>query len=203
MQAMPALLHTPHTLLALQKILKFCTNTIAWTVLVLAVLLWVQWPLREWVQAYSRQANDFAQIFFALLAAASIAAASAADVHLSAYTGNPTNPNPNSPQAAWRRWALAACVLPWALFMLWASAPQAWLALASFEKFGETLNPGFFIIKCAGVLMVVLILLQSLLQLLSTRFVFLSALSVRAEAVEALATLRPAQGEQIDKGTHP
>ena len=200
MQAMPVLLHTPPTLLALQQILKFCTNTIAWTVLVLAALLWLQWPLREWVQAYSRQANDFAQIFFALLAAASIAAASTADVHLSAHTGNPTSSN--SPQAAWRRWALAACVLPWAIFMLWASAPQAWLALASFEKFGETLNPGFFIIKCAGVLMVALILLQSLLQLLSTSSVSLSANSARAEPVEAPATLRQAQGERIDKGTH-
>ena len=183
MQAMPVLLHTPRALHTFQKILHFCTNTVAWTVLVLAALLWLQWPLREWVQAYSRQANDFAQIFFALLAAASIAAASAADVHLSAHTGNPTNPN--SPQVAWRRWALAACLLPWAIFMLWASAPQAWLALASFEKFGETLNPGFFIIKCAGVLMVVLILLQSLLHLLSA----------------SPATLRPAQGEQIIKGT--
>ena len=160
MQAMPALLPV---LPVLRTILNVCIHTIAWAVLALAVLLFVQWPLREWVQAYSRQANDVAQIVFALLAAASIAAASVADTHLSAHIGHAT-----ASQPAWRKWALAACVLPWAVFMLWASAPQAWLALVSMEKFGETLTPGFFIIKCAGVLMVVLVLIQTVMQLFSS-----------------------------------
>jgi hypothetical protein len=41
----------------------------------LALLLFAQWPLRDGVQAYSRQANDAAQILFAVYAAVAITAA--------------------------------------------------------------------------------------------------------------------------------
>ena len=170
MQGMPVLLQALRKFL--HKSLLICIHAIAWSVLALGVLLFVQWPLREWVQAYSRQANDVAQIVFALLAAASIAAASMAGTHLSAHVVTHINANvathsgnAATQQPAWRKWALALCVLPWAVFMLWASAPLAWNALVSLEKFGETSTPGFFIIKCAVLLMAVLVLVQTLLQL--------------------------------------
>ena len=178
MQGMPVLLQALRKFL--HKSLLICIHAIAWSVLALGVLLFMQWPLREWVQAYSRQANDVAQIVFALLAAASIAAASMAGTHLSAHVATHTNANvathinanvathsgnAATQQPAWRKWALALCVLPWAVFMLWASAPLAWNALVSLEKFGETSTPGFFIIKCAVLLMAVLVLMQTLLQL--------------------------------------
>ena len=170
MQGMPVLLQALRKFL--HKSLLICIHAIAWSVLALGVLLFVQWPLREWVQAYSRQANDVAQIVFALLAAASIAAASMAGTHLSAHVVTHINANvathsgyAAAQQPAWRKWALALCVLPWAVFMLWASAPLAWNALVSLEKFGETSTPGFFIIKCAVLLMAVLVLVQTLLQL--------------------------------------
>ena len=170
MQGMPVLLQALRKFL--HKSLLICIHAIAWSVLALGVLLFMQWPLREWVQAYSRQANDVAQIVFALLAAASIAAASMAGTHLSAHVATHINANvathsgnAATQQPAWRKWALALCVLPWAVFMLWASAPLAWNALVSLEKFGETSTPGFFIIKCAVLLMAVLVLMQTLLQL--------------------------------------
>ena len=170
MQGMPVLLQALRKFL--HKSLLICIHAIAWSVLALGLLLFMQWPLREWVQAYSRQANDVAQIVFALLAAASIAAASMAGTHLSAHVATHTNANvathsgnAAAQQPAWRKWALALCVLPWAVFMLWASAPLAWNALVSLEKFGETSTPGFFIIKCAVLLMAVLVLVQTLLQL--------------------------------------
>lgn len=170
MQGMPVLLQALRKFL--HKSLHICIHAIAWSVLALGVLLFMQWPLREWVQAYSRQANDVAQIVFALLAAASIAAASMAGTHLSAHVVTHINANvathsgnAATQQPAWRKWALALCVLPWAVFMLWASAPLAWNALVSLEKFGETSTPGFFIIKCAVLLMAVLVLMQTLLQL--------------------------------------
>ena len=170
MQGMPVLLQALRKFL--HKSLHICIHAIAWSVLALGVLLFMQWPLREWVQAYSRQANDVAQIVFALLAAASIAAASMAGTHLSAHVATHINANvathsgnAAAQQPAWRKWALALCVLPWAVFMLWASAPLAWNALVSLEKFGETSTPGFFIIKCAVLLMAVLVLVQTLLQL--------------------------------------
>ncbi|MDB5872874.1 MAG: hypothetical protein JWQ07_2316 [Ramlibacter sp.] len=124
-------------------------------VLPLAMLLFAQWPLRDLVQAYSRQANDFAQILFALYMAIAVTAASRDGMHLAA--GHPPDEHTASPRR-WRAWALLVCTAPWALFMLWTSAPQVWQSLRQLEHFGETLNPGFFIIKLALWLMVVLIL---------------------------------------------
>jgi hypothetical protein len=50
----------------------------------LALLLFAQWPLRELVQACSRQANEAAQILFALYAAVAVTAASITNQHLAA-----------------------------------------------------------------------------------------------------------------------
>ena len=144
------------------RVLNLVIHTIAWCVLALVVLLCAQWPLRDIVQAYSLQANDLAQILFALLASASVAAASLAGSHLTAHVN--TNPHAHE-EGSWRKWALAACVLPWAAFMVWISAPQVWASVMSLERFNETSNPGFFLIKCASLLMVLLVALQTLLQL--------------------------------------
>ena len=34
----------------------------------------------------------------------------------------------------WRDWALAACLLPWAAFTLWAAAPQILASLKGLES---------------------------------------------------------------------
>ncbi len=128
---------------------------LAWLVLPLAILLLVQWPLRDWLQAYPRQANDAAQIVFALLASVAVTAASQAGVHLSAtpLRGETTG---------WRPWALALCVVPWALFMLWASGESVWQSVTQAEKFAETLTPGFFLIKLSMLALYVLVLVQAI-----------------------------------------
>ncbi len=126
----------------------------------LAALLCAQWPLREWVQAYSRQANDAAQIAFALYAAVAVTAATRAGSHLSAAAVH-------SPSPAWKRWALAACILPWAAFMLWVSAPSVWASLLGLEKFPETLSPGYFLIKLASWLLLLLAAVQAVVGLRS------------------------------------
>ena len=129
-------------------------------VLPLALLLFAQWPLRELVQAYSRQANDLGQVLFALYAAVAVTAASRAQVHLAAQH----RPSPEGP-GRWRRRALLLCIAPWAGFILYTSTPWVWSSLAELEKFSETLTPGFFLIKLAGWLMVVLALIDALMQL--------------------------------------
>lgn len=149
----------------------------------LALLLFGQWPLREVVQAYSRQANDCAQIVFAVYVGVAITAASMANTHLAAARAGDdfeknkslqSNPDQRSsgeleviPEAShrWRDWALAACLLPWAAFTLWAAAPQILASLKGLEKFGDTLTPGFFLIKLALGLMLALVLLDALLRL--------------------------------------
>src|SRR5437868_2421511 len=44
-------------------------------VLPVSLLLFLQWPLREWLLAYSREANDLAQVLFALYVSVAITAA--------------------------------------------------------------------------------------------------------------------------------
>jgi TRAP-type C4-dicarboxylate transport system permease small subunit len=129
----------------------------------LALLLFAQWPLRELIQAYSRQANDVAQIVFALYMAVAITAASVGRTHLAALHAAHTNP---LTMPRWRRWALLICVAPWALFLLWASEPIVTESVRHWERFGETLTPGYFLIKLALVLLLLLVLLEAVLPLL-------------------------------------
>jgi TRAP-type C4-dicarboxylate transport system permease small subunit len=128
-------------------------------VLPLALLLFAQWPLRDLVQAYSRQANDLAQILFALYMAVAVTAASREGTHLAAGHA-PDEHSP--PPGRWRAWALLACTAPWALFMLWTSAPSVWQSLRQLERFAETFNEGFFIIKIALWILLALIVAQAI-----------------------------------------
>jgi hypothetical protein len=123
-------------------------------VLPLAALLFAQWPLRDLVQGYSRQANDLAQIVFAVYMAVAVTAASRDGIHLAA--GHVLHEREAHPPR-WRAWAVLACTAPWAMFMLWSAGPQIWQSLVQFERFGETLSPGFFVIKLSLALMVVLV----------------------------------------------
>lgn len=130
----------------------------------LSFLLFAQWPLRELVQAGSRLANDLGQIIFAIYVSVAITAASRSGSHLaSARQGHAAG---KQPVAHWRAWALLLCLAPWAVFMLWAGWPVVVNSLLSLEHFGETMSPGYFLIKLAMLLMVLLVLLDVLLQLL-------------------------------------
>jgi hypothetical protein len=122
-------------------------------VLPLAALLFAQWPLRDLVQAYSRQANDAAQVLFAIVMAAGVVHATRTGSHLVA------GPAIRSPRV--RALLVAACVLPWCLFMLWQLTAPVWESVRTLERFPETLNPGYFLIRLAGWCMVLGVLLQS------------------------------------------
>jgi TRAP-type C4-dicarboxylate transport system permease small subunit len=126
-------------------------------VIPLTALLFAQWPLRDWVQAGSREANDLAQILFAIYMAVAVTAATRDGAHLAAGHGS----EPSRTPQRWRSWALAACTVPWALFVLWTSAPSLWQSVRQLEKFGETLNPGYFVIRIALALLAALVLAQS------------------------------------------
>lgn len=133
-------------------------------VLPLAFLLFAQWPLRELELGWSRQVNDAAQILFAVYVAVAITAASRAKTHLAAIHGNA---DPAQPTRRWRATLLWLCVTPWALFMLWAAAAPIANSVLSLEKFGETLTPGYFVIKLALALLLLLVLIDALATWLS------------------------------------
>ncbi|SFU50477.1 hypothetical protein SAMN05216350_102239 [Polaromonas sp. YR568] len=156
------LLHAAKAASWMDKGLTHMTAVFGLLVLPLAALLLAQWPLRELVQAYSRQANDAAQVLFALYVAVAVTAASRSHAHLASLQPRPDG----APRPRWQAWALLACVTPWALFMLWAGWPLVAASVASFERFGETLSPGYFLIKLAMALMLLLVLVEGLLELL-------------------------------------
>jgi uncharacterized membrane protein len=127
-------------------------------VIPLALLLFAQWPLRDWLQLYSRQANDTAQILFGLYAAVAITAATISGSHL-ALAGH-EDPATRA-NLSWRVWASLACVVPWAVFLLWTSVPQMLASVAQWESFSEGLTPGYFVLRIALVMLPVLVLAQA------------------------------------------
>lgn len=145
----------------MDKIISFLFAAAGTLVLALALLLFLQWPLREALDAYSREANDLAQIIFAWYVAVGITAASALRLHLTAKRSG----TQGARAARWRCLATALCVCPWAVFMLWSCLPTVWQSVGVQEHFAETLNPGYFAIRLALLVMLVLMILGLLGQL--------------------------------------
>lgn len=130
-----------------------------WLALPLVLLLFLQWPLRDLVHAYSREANDLGQICFALFVAVSFTAATRAGTHLAADA----LAQHYSPRVRHhiRRLGVLLGLTPWALFILWSSGGTVVSSLSLFERFADTDNPGYFLIKLALWIMAGLILIQA------------------------------------------
>lgn len=130
-------------------------------VLPVSVLLFLQWPLRDVVQAYSREANDLAQVLFALYVSLALTHATRQRTHLA------TDALAHRLPHAWRlriaRLAPTLVLIPWSLFILAASAPSVWEALRQLEGFPDTYNPGYFLVKAGLWLLALMVLLQALI----------------------------------------
>lgn len=145
----------------LERLLAVMVRLCAWLVFPVVLALFLQWPLREVVHAYSREANDFGQICFALFVAASVAAASRAGTHLATeaiaarYSGRVRTVV-----------ALVATFVgpvPWALFLFWSGRGIV-ASIASIERFSDTDNPGYFLVKGALLLCTAMILLDAVVR---------------------------------------
>jgi TRAP-type C4-dicarboxylate transport system permease small subunit len=149
----------------LDRILATIVRAALFLVVPVSLLLFLQWPLREILQAGSRQANDLAQILFALYVAIAVTAATRQGAHLAADTLARRYP------PAVRRWLWrGACVtvlIPWSLFVLYAGGWGTWLAITQLERFQDTLDPGYFVIRIAALVLALLVLAQALLDLAS------------------------------------
>ncbi|MBS0340466.1 MAG: C4-dicarboxylate ABC transporter substrate-binding protein [Proteobacteria bacterium] len=152
----------------LQRTLGVIDRLVMPVSLAITALLFLQWPLRDLAGAGASQANDLAQWLFAFYVAVAIRHAGLRHVHL---TGRPDLASHASHAAdartpAWRRLGAPLCVLAWSAFLLAAGAGMAWQSLLGLERFPETANPGYFLIKLALMLMGLLLLLQAGLDLL-------------------------------------
>lgn len=129
-------------------------RVVAWLGLGLALLLFAQWPLRDGLQRSTTVLNDVAQIAFALVAACGVAFALVHDRHVRLAL-------------VAERWSLrrraaidaighAVFVLPWLVVIAFGSRRFVLDSIAGFERFPETGSPGYWIIRAAIVLLIVL-----------------------------------------------
>jgi TRAP-type C4-dicarboxylate transport system permease small subunit len=125
--------------------------------LTLAALLCLQWPLRDWVQAHHRTANDWGQIMFAMLMACAISVASRRGTHLTAHAPDSDRISPRA-RAYW----LLACLLPWATLLLWTSLKPMSYAIVNNERFPETLTAGYWLIHLAVTVLALLALVSAI-----------------------------------------
>jgi TRAP-type mannitol/chloroaromatic compound transport system permease small subunit len=143
----------------LDRLIGHIVGAAQWLALPLILLLFLQWPLRDIVRCCSREANDLGQIIFALFVAVSVTAATRAGTHLAADT------LAQRYSARTRRWikriGTAVSVLPWALFVVFASASFVIPSVLEQESFADTDNSGYFIIKAALWIMAIVIVAQS------------------------------------------
>jgi TRAP-type mannitol/chloroaromatic compound transport system permease small subunit len=153
--------------LALDRALKAVLELAKWLALPVVILLFLQWPLRDLVQAYSREANDLGQWIFALFMAAAVTSATRERIHLAADTFAQRYA-PSWRLAVARAGALLG-LLPWALFVLYASRNTVWMSVRQLESFPDTYNPGYFLVKLALWLLAGLLLLQAVVDVVCPR----------------------------------
>ena len=151
----------------LDRILRAITAASLVLVLPISLLLSLQWPLRDLLQAYSREANDLAQWLFALYVSVAITYATRMSTHLAANSLARTY-SPAT-QTRLQRFASLLVLVPWSAFVLYTVAPMIWQSVAQLERFPETFNPGYFIVKAAVGLLALLVLAQALVAALPDR----------------------------------
>jgi TRAP-type mannitol/chloroaromatic compound transport system permease small subunit len=134
-----------------------------WLVLPVTLILFLQWPLRDLVRGWSREANDLGQWIFALYVSLAMTFATREHTHLAV---DAVAHGYNARLRDWiARWGAFLCVVPWALFMIWTIEPTVQRSVLALEKFPDTFNPGYFLVKAAALLLAVLALLQAFLDL--------------------------------------
>jgi TRAP-type mannitol/chloroaromatic compound transport system permease small subunit len=128
-------------------------------VLPLSLLLFLQWPLRDLVQAYSREANDAAQCLFALYVSLAIVYATRHRTHLAvdawAHRYAPET------RARLLRGGTLCALLPWSVFIMYAGWHMVSQSITGLERFPDTFNAGYFLIKGSSWLLALLVCLQA------------------------------------------
>jgi TRAP-type mannitol/chloroaromatic compound transport system permease small subunit len=151
------------SLAIVDRLIALAVGAATLLVLPVSLLLFLQWPLRELLQAYSREANDVAQLLFALYVSCAITYATRKHAHLAADVL--AHRYRATTRAGLARAGALAVLVPWAAFMLYASWPIVAQSVRQFEAFPETYNPGYFLVKVALFALALLVLLQALIDI--------------------------------------
>jgi len=134
----------------------------------IGVLLLLQWPLRASVDSFSNYTSNITQILFGLYTAFAITAASRANTHLAFVKYGKSDVT--AARSQWRVWARLACVMPWALLILWTSVPQTIQSTLNLESFREGgFTHGYFVLRFSVLLLAGLALGNALADVYFTR----------------------------------
>lgn len=151
----------PVILTAIERGIGWVVASGAVLALPLSVLLFLQWPLRDIVGIGSREANDLAQVLFALYVSVGITAATRQDTHLAVDVVAARYPN--RVRRILARASAILIVVPWTSFVLYAAWPTIMQSLNELERFPDTYNPGYFILKIGVGLLALLALAQAII----------------------------------------
>ncbi len=158
---------SPQWVRAIDRGLALATTAGSVLVLPLSLLLFLQWPLREWVQHWSREANDLAQILFAVYVAIAVTDATRRHTHLAADAW--AHRYPVAVRHGLERAAALLIALPWAIFLLYAGWPSLQQSMRQLESFPDTYNPGYFLLRAAVALLAALVVTQAFVDVLRRR----------------------------------
>jgi TRAP-type mannitol/chloroaromatic compound transport system permease small subunit len=147
----------------LDRLIGYAVAAAKWLALPLVTLLFLQWPLRDLVRGYSREANDLGQVVFAFFVALSVTAATRAGTHLVADIV--ARQYSTRTRRRLNRLGAVLGLLPWALFVLVASKSTVVSSIHDLEAFQDSGNPGYFLIKIALWVMAAAVLAQSLVDI--------------------------------------
>src|SRR4029079_8031826 len=134
-----------------------------WLLLPIVLLLFLQWPLRDIVRAWSREANDLGQWVFALYVAMAFTAATRAHTHLAADAL--ARHYSEHTRLSLARFGALLALLPWSLYVIIGGANLVLSSLKTLEAFSDTYNPGYFIIKLALWVLAGLVLVQAIIDI--------------------------------------
>lgn len=157
---------TPARLALLDRAIGRMIAAASFLVLPVSLLLFLQWPLREWVQAYSRESNDVAQLLFALYVSVAITAATRDRAHVAADAFAHRYRAPVRVRLA--RIGSFLALIPWSMFLVYAAWPSVAQSVRQLESFPETFTPGYFVLKVALLLLALLALLQGVIDVFRT-----------------------------------
>lgn len=152
---------------ALDRALGAVCLAARWLALPLVLLLFLQWPLRDLVKGWSREANDFGQCVFALYVAVSLTAATRSGAHLASDAL--AHRHGQRLRRALEVGLIAFGLLPWSLFLLIVGWPALLASLRVLESFPDTGNPGYFLVRASGFILAGLVFASGLLGLLRRR----------------------------------
>lgn len=134
-----------------------------WLALAVAALLAAQ-PLLRTLGSAPQRANDAAQAVFALYVALAVWAAWRRGTHLRApwlAAKLAARLGPGYARGV-RRGVALGVLLPWSLLLLVQALPMLWAAVSQWERFPETGNAGYWLIRLALALLLLLLGLQAL-----------------------------------------